>query len=111
MAKVLTTGSSVTCAMQGSVAVLQSTAKLKVADKPVLRESDISKWTISGCNQMKGQTKDPCTKIGTVSKGSAQKLTCDGSAVLLDDFKATAPAPGTPHSQSASGGQAKLTAS
>jgi hypothetical protein len=110
MAKVLTTASSVTCSMQGT-AQLSSSAKLKVDDKPVLRESDISSWTISGCNNMKGQTKDPCTKIGTVSQGKASKLTSDGSKVLLDTFKATPLPPVTTHPQSAKNGRAKVTAS
>jgi hypothetical protein len=109
MANVLNTDSTITCAFQGT-AKTKSHAKLVVDNAPVLLAKDATTWTMSGCQQMTGNTKTPCVTLGSVTAGKAQKLNVNGSAVLLDTFKATTTAPPTAHTASASGGKSKVTA-
>jgi hypothetical protein len=110
MANALTTGSSITCSFQGSAKV-SSSAKLQVGGEAVLLASDVTSWTMSGCNQMTGNTKTPCAKLGAVSAGKATKLQVGSAAVLLDSFQAMTAAPPAAHSASAKNGRSKLQAS
>src|SRR5689334_15179742 len=111
MASVLTKGSTVTCAQQGT-ATLTTTAKLHVAGDPVLRESDAPSWSIKGCKLTNPSgTNTPCAKLASVSAGQAMKLTSDGSPVLLDSFQALTMSPPPSHSVSASDAKSKMTAS
>ena len=108
MATVLTTGSSVTCSHQGRVA-LSSSAKLKVANNPVLLSTDFASWGITNCTQT-GGPPTPCTNIVSVATGPASKLTVGRVPVMLDTL--AGPTNGAPPGTvSATAGHTKLTAS
>ena len=91
MAKVLTTGSSITCSHSGTVTP-KSQAKLQVGGNPVLLTNQVSTWTVSGCTTPtdSAHSKMPCTTV-SLSGADATKLTCGGKAVLLEGGTASAP--------------------
>jgi hypothetical protein len=119
MAGVVTSAGSVTC-NHGGKAPLSSTAKLTVADEPVLPFSAVAtlgpyakcQFTVSG-------NPKPCTTTTATAPnpGQAGKLTVGGAAVLLDALVATTDNPPTnlplenpPSTVTAAAGQTKLTA-
>jgi hypothetical protein len=113
MSGVLTTGSSVTCSNNGSVAT-SSSAKLRVAGNPVLVQSGIASKSISNCahpiDSNSGANK--CFTVLTVAPSTfSMKLTTGGSGAALDTLSGTGSATNPPDTLSAQAGQTKLTAS
>src|SRR5258706_7303975 len=84
MANVLTTGSLINCLHTGT-ATLTSSAKLTVSGNPVLLQSQVTGFSITGCTQV-GSGLTPCKSILTVTAGVSTKLTVGGDAVLLDSL-------------------------
>lgn len=108
MAQAMTTGSSLTCPDNGSFA-LTSAAKLKVGGKAVLKASNFSSWSATGCTQTNtnaGET--PCVTITAIT-GQLMRLTLGGSPALGSSASGTTN--GTPkNTLSANAKQSKLTA-
>lgn len=113
MPSVLTTGSTVKCAHQGTVKLTASQNKLKIGGKAVLVQGDLDGATISGCTTPSSQSSSPCKSVTSMIQGAATKLKVGGMAVLLDTAMGLTdgvpPAPMQWNVQSA--GQNKLTAS
>ncbi len=105
MPNALTTGSTLVCGT-GGVASLASTGKMFVQGNPVLRESDVSGFTIAGCKP-KATGDKTCSKATGVTSGKSQKLFVGGSPALLENLAGTTD--GTDATLKAtSAGQAKL---
>jgi hypothetical protein len=85
MAKVLTTGSTVTCTHGGKVAT-GSTAKLKVNGLPVLLAAGVSERAVTTCPVVDdpNTSTTKCRKVATILKAPAAKLKVGGQAVILD---------------------------
>jgi hypothetical protein len=108
MAKVITTATSITCPDKGTVSK-SSDAKLLVAGNPVLLQSQVPTWTVTGCTQT-GSGQVQCLDVAAVTAGPAAKLTVGGSKVLLDSLEATTK--GVPkNTLTTAAGEAKLQAS
>jgi hypothetical protein len=84
MPKVLTVGSTLVCAHQGTVTLVQSQSLLKVAGNAVLVQGDVDGKTISGCATPVSMTSKPCTTVVSMMLGTATKLKVGGKAVLLE---------------------------
>ena len=114
MSGVLTTGSSVSCSNQGTVAT-SSSAKLRVAGKPVLVSTGLASKAISGCaHPVDSSSKtDHCYSVVTILPSTySAKLTTGGSGVALDTLSGMGDStPPPPDTLSATVGQTKLTAS
>src|SRR5688500_16608221 len=85
--RVLSTGHTVSCGHEGTVAV-QSTAKLTVAGAPVLVRAGISGKPVAQCrtqpkSDASGPIDVPCTSVSAVTAGDATKLTAGGVPVVL----------------------------
>lgn len=91
MAKVITAGSMLNCAHQGTVQLTASQTLLKVDGQPLLIQGDLDGAPISGCtiplNPVTG-TK-PCTMITSMATGAGLKLKVGGKAVLLETAAGT----------------------
>lgn len=113
MPAVLTTGATVACKFQGTVAVTDAApVKLVVAGEPVAVASGVSGWTVAGCAAMlPSGTASPCATVAAPSAGVAVKLVVGGSPVLLKTVAALTVGSGVPHPVSASdAGQDRLRA-
>jgi hypothetical protein len=86
MSKVITEGSTVKCAHQGTVKFTASQQVLKVDNQAVLVTNDVSTGLISGCKTpLDPQTgTKPCLKVMSLSAGAATKLKAGNAPVLLE---------------------------
>lgn len=112
MPAVLTEGSSLKCAHQGTVSTSGAT-KLKVSGRNVLTVSGMGSWSVgSDCTQ-KGTNMKQCTKVvPPPASGASTKLRVQGSPVVLASLSIItdgAPATGPVTAQAAN--QNKLVAS
>lgn len=93
MPKVLTQGSTLTCAHKGTIQLTAGQSVLKVDGQAVLVEGDLSGATISGCTTPNSSPPAPltkqCTKVIAMSVGAAVKLKAGGKAVLLETATGT----------------------
>lgn len=88
MGMLLTKNGSVECGHKGK-ATISGSGKLTVNGAVVMREADVSAWTIAGCTQTKSDNGQvPCVSILSVQGGKSGKLTVQGSAVLLENMTA-----------------------
>ena len=73
---VLTTTSEIACAHSlGKIAILSSSAKLKVNSQSVLLKTGIEGKMITGCPISDSNTSLRCKKVSTITAGEATKLT------------------------------------
>jgi hypothetical protein len=84
MPKVITQGSSITCAHQGKVQVTPSQNKLKVDGQAVLVEGDLIGAPIVGCTVVESTSTKRCTSVVSMVVGASLKFKVDGKAVLLE---------------------------
>jgi hypothetical protein len=87
MPNVLTEGSIVVCAHQGTITFTASQHKLKVNGSAVLVESDATTGVVSGCLNVTNPTTGAvqCTIVTSLLPGgSATKFTLGGSPVMLE---------------------------
>lgn len=91
MPNVLTTNSTVGCGHLPpppgtGVVQVQSAAKLRVNNAPVLLLDSIADKTITTgtCGTVVNQTSVKCTKVSAVTAGGATKLTVGKSPVMLE---------------------------
>jgi hypothetical protein len=84
MPKVLTEGSILKCAHQGSVQVTASQTQLKVDGQAVLVMGDLEGATISGCKTPSTTSSKPCMAVVSVTPGAATRLKAGGKMVLLE---------------------------
>jgi len=113
MPAVLTAGSTLKCAHQGTVSTSGS-SKLKVDGNDVLILAGLGAWSIGPECTNKGGSLKPCTKVvPPPAAGVATKLIVDGSPAILDTLSvitdSTPAPPGLVTAQSAN--QNKLVAS
>ena len=111
MPNVLTEGSIVVCAHQGTITFTASQHKLKINGNAVLVESDALTGVVSGCMNVTNPTTGTvqcATVVSLLPGGSATKFTLSGTPVLLET--ATGLTNGVPPSpwQVQSAGQTKL---
>lgn len=91
MPGVLTKLSTVTCGhtapgKPGTVQV-QSSAKLRVKDSPVLLAASINGQPVTLCGTPPSSTAIPCLFVKAVSAGAALKLKIGGQPVMLETLK------------------------
>jgi hypothetical protein len=84
MPKVITQGSSLTCAHQGKIQLAPSQTKLKVDGQAVLVEGDLIGAAIVGCTVVESTSSKRCTSVVSMAAGASLKLKVDGKAVLLE---------------------------
>ena len=84
MPKVLTVGSTLVCAHQGTITLVQSQNLLKVAGQAVLVQGDVDGKPISGCATPVTPSTKPCLTVVSMIAGAATKLTVGGKAALLE---------------------------
>ena len=84
MPKVLTKGSLLTCAHQGTIQLNPSQSKLKVDGQAALVDGDLVGAAISGCTTPATNSSKPCTSVVSMIAGAALKLKVDGKGVLLE---------------------------
>jgi hypothetical protein len=83
MAYAVTTGGSVKCTHQGTVALEAGQTKLTAGGKPVLGPLDLVGAAIAGCGQV-GTGVTPCSQVTSVLTGTTTKLRVNHQPVLLD---------------------------
>jgi len=114
MPYVLTAGSMLYCAHQGTVQLTAGQSSLLVDGQAVLVQGDLEGSPISGCMTPSSQTSKPCTTLLSMTVGSALHFKAGGMLVLLDtaagNTDGVTPAPSNLWSVRAAG-QSKLTAS
>jgi hypothetical protein len=87
MPAVLTADAKVLCTFGGTVMPAGS-AKLVVANNPVVTQSGLENQPVTACGA--GASQQPiCATVGTVTAGLAAKLVVAGAPVLLDQTLAT----------------------
>jgi hypothetical protein len=90
MAGVLTTASTLACGSAaphvGAVSA-EGADLLRVDGEKVLTRTTVANATIGGCNNT-GSNNTPCSKIGSISGGTATRLTIEGVAVALASLAA-----------------------
>jgi hypothetical protein len=88
---VITEGSIIKCAHQGTVKFTASQQILKVNKQAVLIVDDISTGTVSGCTTpLNPQTgTKPCLKVVGLTAGAATKFTVNSKPVLLETANGT----------------------
>jgi hypothetical protein len=111
MPKVLTKGSSLTCAHQGTIKLTPSQTKLKVDGQAVLVDGDLVGATVSGCTTPTSQTSKPCSSVVSMMAGAALHLKVGGKGVLLDTAAGLTDGLPTNSWSVQSAGQTKLDAS
>jgi hypothetical protein len=84
MPNVITAGSTVKCAHQGTVQLVPSQQVLNVDGRAVLVMGDLEGKPISGCTVPATQSSKPCTTVVKMIAGAATKLRAGNKAVLLD---------------------------
>ena|SRR5436305_8645538 len=83
--KVITEGSTIKCAHQGTVKFTASQQLLKVNKQAVLVVADISSGVITGCTTVPDSSgSKKCTKVVSLTAGTATKLQVDNELVLLE---------------------------
>lgn len=92
MPAVLTSADMLSCNEGQGVAQVAGATKLVVGGNPVLNEDGVRDHAVSGCTVPASQNSSPCTKVATISSGTATKLFVNGSPVLLAGLSATAAA-------------------
>jgi hypothetical protein len=83
MPNVLTTGSTVTCPHQGTVAT-SGDARLRVAGAPVLLLDGVQGASVSACPVADSSTPTTKCRIVVSASGVASKLTVGGRGVVLE---------------------------
>jgi hypothetical protein len=115
MSAVLTKGSTLKCANQGTVTLTPTQSKLTVSGQAALVDGDLSGAPISGCTTV----TDPqtsmlqCLTVASAAGGVAAKLVVGGKGVLLKEIKGqtSGTVSGTPQTWSVTdAGQTKLKA-
>jgi uncharacterized Zn-binding protein involved in type VI secretion len=84
MPYVLTTGSTIKCAHQGTVVLVASQQLLTVDGQPVLVQGDLDGATIPDCQAPVTPSSSKCTTVTAMLVGVATTLTVGGKPVLLD---------------------------
>ena len=90
MPGVLTENSRITCATNGTVSTT-GTAKLTVADSPVLVRAGVAGKSVGSCTTVTDTNTGlvKCAAVVAVTAGEAAKLKVGGAPVLLDTFAGT----------------------
>lgn len=109
MPPVLTMGSTVNCADQGTVAK-SSSAKLKVSGNAVLVKASVDSKTISNCPVPNTNSTSKCM-TATVTGGESTKLKVGGAAVLVGTMIGQSDGLPGPKPLSVTPAQSKLSAS
>jgi len=115
MSAVLTEGSTLVCAHQGTVKLTATQSKLKIAGKAALVDGDLTAALISGCTTVTDVNTGAlqCQTVASASGGVATKLKVGGRGVLLEEIngQTSGTVGGTPQTWSVqSPGQSKLKA-
>jgi hypothetical protein len=89
MSAVLTKGSTLKCANQGTVTLIPTQSKLTVSGQAAMVDGDLSGALISACQTV----TDPqsanlqCLSVAAATGGVAAKLTVSGKGVLLKEIQ------------------------